>query len=253
VKSFALALDIAVVSWFLVSSTRSSPLAAFFARGLLGVVLLVAAILALVSLVSWALAFVFQWSGRPPSSSWRGKTLARSFALVSIFLFLGTIQGLLWNTIKLPDSNRPLLTVVSLYLSFKTLALIRFLLPNGEKSEESLADHVLRLLCMIGVWIGQIMLSVSAHVGSMGLVLRFWVVYFIFGGLLPGLIRLPWLLRPYHMRDLRSPILPFSRKAVLASLVLTGLAPFGGLAAPFWILWRHRLEVETRKADRSAP
>lgn len=248
VKTYAVALDIAAASWFLDFSTHSFPTASFFAQGLLGMVLLAACAVGLVSLISGILAFTRRWSGRQPSP-WKGTTLARSFAMVAIFLFFGTLQGLLWNRMKLLDFNL-LIWVVCFYLSYKVLGLIRFLLPYSEKSSEGFADHLLRLLCMIGILLGEAALSASAHAGRADLVLTCWAVYFLLWEVLPSLIRLPWLLRPYRIRDLASPSLPLGRKAVLAFLTFTALIPGGGLAVPLWILWRDRLDRENETTER---
>lgn len=50
-----------------------------------------------------------------------------------------------------------------------------------------------------------------------------------------------WLLWPFHLRDLRDCNLPPGRRRLLALLAATVVLPFGGIAAPFWVLVRRRL------------
>jgi hypothetical protein len=53
--------------------------------------------------------------------------------------------------------------------------------------------------------------------------------------------RLPWLLRPFTLSDLRSPATPSRVRWTLALITASARSPLGGLAVPLWILARHRL------------
>jgi len=50
-----------------------------------------------------------------------------------------------------------------------------------------------------------------------------------------------WLLRPFTLRHLADPRLPFRSRAILAGVALTAALPLGGIAIPFWIYAHHRL------------
>jgi hypothetical protein len=50
-----------------------------------------------------------------------------------------------------------------------------------------------------------------------------------------------WLLRPFTLRHLADPRLPFRNRAILAGVALTAALPLGGVAIPFWIYAHHRL------------
>lgn len=74
-----------------------------------------------------------------------------------------------------------------------------------------------------------------------GLVVVFWTVTFLLCGISPTLMLLPWLLRPFKLRQILSPSTPLALRTSLLFFFFTAIAPFGGLAVPLWVVARRRL------------
>jgi hypothetical protein len=250
-KAFAPSLSVAPLSWFLNHSTRFSPLLAFVARALLGMIVLVALIFGIISLGFFACLGARRWIRRFPTRSWVNKDLARALALLALALYLGVLQGTLWSGVVASDLKQPLVWVVCAYLSFKGLSLLRFVLPYGVKPEEEPADHCARFFFTLALWCTLPLLSATARACRADLMLKFWLLSALLCDVLPGAVRLPWLLRPYTLRDLVSAPLPLRRKASLAFLVFTSVVPCGGLAVPIWSLLRPQLQAEEESLGQS--
>jgi hypothetical protein len=242
IKSFVLLSDVAVLSWLLSVSTRSSPPRAFMVQALLGMILLGSFALGLISFSLAAARLARRLLGSLPGpGSFSGLSSARNLGIVSISLFVGIVQGQFWIRLKLPQATLPENGLISLCLSFYLLTLPGHLLSKAWALKRPLSDHLLRLAFLITLLITGGGVHAAALGGDPRLVVLFWAISFLLCSVLPSAALLPWLLRPFKARPVLSSNLPVSLRTALAFLIVTAVAPFGGLAVPAWIWLRQRL------------
>jgi hypothetical protein len=241
-KAFFLLLDVAVLSWLLSVSTQSSPLRAFLVQALQGMVLLGSWLLALTSFSLAAVRLARRLLGSLPGpSSFNGPSYARNLAILSISLFAGIIQGQFWIRLELPQATLPASGLISLCLSFYLLTLPGHLLSKAWALKRPLSDHLLRLAFLITLLLTGAGVHTAALIGDPRVVVLLWTVPFALCSALPGAALLPWLLRPFKAHHVFSSNFPVSLRTALAFLIVTAVAPFGGLAVPAWIWARRRL------------
>lgn len=165
----------------------------------------------------------------------------RSLGIVAFSLFVGVLQGVIWERFEFPEAPHPVGWIVSVLLSFQILSLFGYFLSKTGAFKKPLSDHLLRLTVTIIFLFAEGSVAGAALADRADLLVVLWAVAFLLCGMLPSLILLPWLLRPFKIRQILSPGTPLALRAALIIFFSTAIAPFGGLAVPLWVAARQRL------------
>lgn len=165
----------------------------------------------------------------------------RSLGIVAFSLFVGVFQGVIWERFEYPEAPHPVGWIVSVLLSFHFLSLFGYFLSKAGAFKRPLSDHLLRLAVLIMILLAEGAVAGAALADRADLVVVLWAVTFLLCGVLPSLILLPWLLRPFKIRQILSPSTPMALRAVLIFFSFTAMAPFGALAVPLWVTARQRM------------